>query len=82
MKALTADKYINSLPNGTILDWTKFKAFANDKLNVAKIMISVLDRAENIVGKGDNAGYQHFLCFQQCFQIASILGLLKVRIVW
>ena len=26
------------------------------------------DRAfENIVGKGENAGYQHFLLFQQCF---------------
>ena len=23
---------------------------------------------ENIVGKGENAGYQHFLLFPQCFQ--------------
>ena len=22
---------------------------------------------ENIVGKGENAGYQHFLLFPQCF---------------
>ena len=22
---------------------------------------------ENIEGKGENAGYQHFLLFQQCF---------------
>ena len=28
----------------------------------------VFDRAENIVGKGENAGYQHFLLFPQCFQ--------------
>ena len=28
------------------------------KLNVAKTTISVLDRVENIVGKGENAGYQ------------------------
>ena len=48
-------------------EWTKFKAFADDKLNVAKIMISVFDRVENIVGKGENAGYQYFLLLPQCF---------------
>ena len=35
---------------------------------------------ENIVGKGENAGYQHFLLFLQCFQKLSFSGLLKVRI--
>ena len=58
----------NSLPNVNFLDRTKFKAFADDKLNVGKIMISVYDRVENIVGKGENAGNQHFLLFPQCFQ--------------
>ena len=43
-------------------------------------MISVFDREENIVGKGENAGYQHFLLFPQCFQKDS-LGSLKLRIV-
>ena len=28
----------------------------------------VLGRVENIVGKGENAGYLHFLLFLQCFQ--------------
>ena len=27
----------------------------------------VLGRVENIVGQGENAGYQHFLLFSQCF---------------
>ena len=58
---------INSLPNDKILDMTKLKAFADDKLNVATIMISLFDRVENTVGKGENAGYQHFLLFLQCF---------------
>ena len=49
------------------VDWTKFKAFADDKLIVAKIMISVFDRVENNVGKGENAGNQHFLLFPHCF---------------
>ena len=34
------------------------------------------------MGKGENAGYQHFLLFLQCFQKASYSKLLKVGIVW
>ena len=64
----------NSLPNDQILDLTKLKAFADDKINVAQMMISVFDWIENIVEKGENAGYQHFLLFPQCLQKASFLG--------
>ena len=66
---------INSLPNNKILDWTKLKAFADDKLDIAKTMTSVYDRVENIVGKGENASYQHFLLFSRCFQKFSFSGL-------
>ena len=45
------------------LDWSDFKAFADDKSNVANIMISLVNRVGNIVGKGENADYQHFLHF-------------------
>ena len=45
-------------------------------------MLFVLDRVENIVGKGENAGYQHFLLFPQCFQITFYPGLLEVGTVW
>ena len=31
-------------------------------------MISVGDRFKNIVGNEENAGYQYFLFFPQCFQ--------------
>ena len=31
----------------------------------------VLGRVENLVGKGENADYQHFLHFLQCFPRAS-----------
>ena len=41
----------------------------------------ILGWVENIVEKGENAGFQHFLLFPQCFQKASFLGLSKVRIV-
>ena len=46
---------------------TNFKAKADDKLCVAEIMGFVFERAGNIVGKGENAGYRHFLLFLQCF---------------
>ena len=42
-------------------------------------MISVFDMVENIVGKGGNAGYQHFLLFPQCLQKFNFSGSLKVR---
>ena len=43
-------------------------------------MIPVFDRVENIVGKGENSGNQHFL-LPQCFEKASFSGSLKVGIV-
>ena len=70
----------NSLPNNKILVLTKLKAFADSKFNVAKILISVFDRAINIVGKRENVDYQHFLLFPQCFQKLSVLWSLKVGI--
>ena len=36
-----------------------------------------MEIAENIVGKGDDADYQHFLLFPQSFQKASLSGSLK-----
>ena len=37
---------------------------------------------ENIVGKGENAGYKHFLLFPQCFSKGYSVESLKVVIVW
>ena len=73
---------INSLANNKILDLSKLKAFADDNSNVNQKLKFALGRVENIVGKGENAGYQHFLLFPQCFQKASSFGSLKVGIVW
>ena len=79
---LTICLSFNSLPNNKILDWSKFKAFADDKINMTEKFKFVLGRIENIVEKGENAGYQYFFLFPQCFQKASYTGSLKVRIVW
>ena len=79
---VTGAQGLNSLPNDKILDVTKLKASADDKLNVAQMMIFLFDRVENTGGKGENAGNQHFLLFPQCFPKPSSLGSLKVGIVW
>ena len=42
----------------------------------------ILDKIENIVGKEENAGYQHFLLFPKCFQKVLSSRSLKVGIVW
>jgi hypothetical protein len=73
---------MNSLPNDKILGLTKLKAFADDKFNVAKMMISLFDRVENLVEKAVNACCQHFLLLPKCFQKAYSTGLLKVGTVW
>ena len=65
-------RFINFLPNDKILGWSKLKVFADDKIRLAKMMIFAVDRVENIVGKGESAGYQHFLLFLQCFQKAFL----------
>ena len=69
----------NFLPNNKTPDWFELKTFADNKVEIAKMMIFVFDGVENIVGKGENAGYQHFLPFPQCFQKAFLLGVVKSR---
>ena len=56
------------------------KAFADNKVDGPKRLKLALESSENIVGKGEDAAYQHFLLFPQCFQEAFFL--LKVGIVW
>ena len=61
----TCDYADNSLTNDKILNQSKLKAFANDKINVAEKLKFVSGRVENIVGKGENVDYWHFLLFSQ-----------------
>ena len=46
-----------------MLDLSKFKAFADNNSNVAKMTKFFVKRVENILGKEENAAYQHFLLF-------------------
>ena len=58
------------------------KVVADDKIIVTQRLKFDLGQAENIVGKGENAGYPYFLLFPQCFQKLSFPEVLKVGIVW
>ena len=62
------DCVVNSLPNDKLLGWSKLKAFTDNKIYVAKMVITVFDGVGNIEGKKDNAVHQHFLLFTKCFQ--------------
>ena len=66
---------LNPVPDDKILPLSKLKAFADDNFDVAQIVKFFSSRVEkNIVEKGENAGFQHFLLFPQCFQKVSFSG--------
>ena len=52
----------NCLPKDKILIRSSLKKCA-DKMKVAQMTKFVINCLENIVEKGENAGYQHFLLF-------------------
>ena len=68
------DLRINCVPNSKILHWSKSKALADNKINKKEILIFGLGRIDNIVGTGENAGYQNFLLFPQQFQSPLLQG--------
>ena len=70
---------LNSLSDDKILSSTKLKAFAHNKFNVAQMTTLVSDREENIVGKGETAGYQQFLLFPTMFSKAFSCKAVKTR---
>ena len=74
--------YFNPLSNDKILDWSNLESFADDKVSVTQKQKFFLGWVENVAGKRENAGYQHFLLFPQSFQKAVFVGSLKLGIVW
>ena len=74
---LTHHSKHNSLPNDKILDRSKLKTFTDYKINVPQKLKFASGSVENIVSKGENAGYQHFLHFPQSFQKTYFGELLK-----
>ena len=56
------------------MDRSKLKAFADNKMNLTEKFKSILGGVENVMGKGENAGHQHFLLFPSCFLKVSFQG--------
>ena len=68
---------INSLSTDNFLNLSKLKAFGVDKINVTEKLKFLCARIKIIVGKGENAGNQHFLVFPLCFLSLLFQGRLK-----
>ena len=56
-KGVVVWEWVNFWPNDKILEQSKFKTFADNKINVTKELKFVLGRSENIVGIGENSVY-------------------------
>ena len=54
---MLCEKGLNSLPNDKVSDWSEFKAFADDNINLIEKLKFIMDRVENDVGKRENAVY-------------------------
>ena len=50
----------------------QIESIEDKKLRKAQIIKFVLNMVENIAGKEENAGHQHFLPFHQCFPKLSL----------
>ena len=65
-----------TLPNDKILPSSTL--FVENNFRMVDMVQFFFDRIENIVEKGENAGFQNFLSFTQCFQKACFSALLKM----
>ena len=61
------------------MDWSKLKAFADVKINVTKQLKFSMGGVKRIVGKGENAGYQHFSPFPTMFSGGYFVRVVKRR---
>ena len=64
---MVAIPFFISLLNVKVLDYTKLKPFAVDNIDVNQYLKFDVGNVENIVVKGENAGYQRFLLLPQRF---------------
>ena len=70
---------VSFLPGEQIFDSFEFKALADDKINVTQKFKIFFGWVENILVRGENAVYQHFLLFPKCFQEPSSSRVIKSR---
>ena len=61
---------LNSLPNNKITRLVQIESICRRNVNVHEKLKFGLGRVETIVGKGENADYQHFPFFSAMFPLA------------
>ena len=71
--------FCNALPNDKFLDWSKLKVLEDYKINVTEQLKLDLGRVENIMGKGENAGFPTFPPFPMMFSKGLFPGVVKSR---
>ena len=77
------EQEFNSLPNDKIFRLFLIESICRRQKKKCELKIEIcFGKGKKLLAKGENAVYQHFLLFPQCFQKSTIPGLLKVRIVW
>ena len=60
-----------------MLTMSKLRSIADINFIVPQVVLLLCDSFENIVGKGENTGDQHFLHFQQSFRKLLSHGIWK-----
>ena len=65
-----------------ILDQSKLKVFADHKMNVNQKSKFDVERGENIMGKGENPGYQYFPLYYNVFHLGLFLRVVKSWDLW
>ena len=69
---------LNPLPNDNILRFPTLKAFADNNIDVPQPLKFVLRIVAHVLGKGENAGYQHYLlCPQYSQKIVFFFRVIK-----
>ena len=84
LKAFADNKFNSASP---FTKWQDFRQVQIESICRRQIAVNhmekiVLNKIDNIVGKRENADYQHFLLFPQCFRKAFSLWPLKNGFVW
>ena len=69
-------------PNDKILDWSKFKALADDKINETQKLKNAFGWVENILGKEEMLVTSTFSFFQNVFKSLVLQRLIKLGTVW
>ena len=73
---------LNPFPHDKNLNQIKLKAFADEKLDITKMIISVFDRVENMVGKREFACTSNFSFSHDVFKRLYFPDPSKDVIVW